>query len=261
MTPAFGIRPQTQEGISVIGEAIRRVSPETAEFVIEIITNAPSAAQALRDSQMKITQLVQTLSPMGVHQADVQTIGQNVFSLYSPLGQGALPAYGAMPQIAQGAYSGQGGYGSQSAYGMYSAAAALQPEIQLGSYYAKHTARVKVREQARVGEVVDAVTRAGATIVGGFSFHVADESNARKAALDAAGRDARMKAEALAVSAGRQLGDAISISEELVACNGAYTALRTAVPLAFGPGSPQVAGELEYYARVSATFRFTEPLA
>src|ERR1700750_333478 len=37
------------DGITVIGEAVRRIAPETAEFLIEITTSAPNAAQALRD--------------------------------------------------------------------------------------------------------------------------------------------------------------------------------------------------------------------
>jgi hypothetical protein len=33
--------------------------------------------------------------------------------------------------------------------------------------------------------------------------------------------------------------------------------MRAAMPLAFGAGAPQTAGELEYYARVSARFGLT----
>jgi hypothetical protein len=49
--------------------------------------------------------------------------------------------------------------------------------------------------------------------------------------------------------------DAVAIAEDIVASNGMYTALRSTMPFAFGAGAPQVAGELEYYARVSASFR------
>jgi hypothetical protein len=57
------------------------------------------------------------------------------------------------------------------------------------------------------------------------------------------------------VGVGKQVDDAVAISEDIVASNGVYAALRSAVPFAFGPGAPQLAGELEYYARVSASFR------
>lgn len=226
-------RPHIAEGVTVIGEAVRRVSPEQAEFLIEITTSAPTAAQALRDNQAKTVQVTQAVSTLGVHSADIQTISLNVFNLYSPLMQ-ALPAYAGMPQLA--------GLG--------------QPDVQFGSYQAKNTLRVSVREAARVGEIVDIAARAGASAVSPFSFKAPDETTARRSALEAAGKDARAKAEALAGAAGRKIGEAIAISEDIVASNGAYAALRSAFPYGFGAGAPQLAGELEYYARVSASFRF-----
>jgi uncharacterized protein YggE len=222
-------RAQT-EGITVIGEAVRRVSPEQAEFLMEITSTATTAAQALRDSQAKTVQITQAISAVGVPPAEIQPISLNVVNVYAPVMQ-SLPAYGVMPQLGQ-------------------------PDLQFGSYQAKTIMRVSVREAARVGEVVDAAARSGASAVSPFSFRAPDEANVRRSALEAAGKDARAKAEALAGAAGRKIGEAISISEEIVASNGAYAALRSAFPLHFGAGAPQVAGELEYYARVSASFRF-----
>ena len=89
-----------------------------------------------------------------------------------------------------------------------------------------------------------------------FSFKAPDEAHARRSALEAAGKDARAKAEVLAGAAGRKIGEAVAIAEDIVASNGVYSALRAAFPLSFGAGAPQMAGELEYYARVSASFRF-----
>ncbi|HEX4134402.1 MAG TPA: SIMPL domain-containing protein [Bryobacteraceae bacterium] len=222
------------EGVTVTGEAVRRVSPEHAEFLIEIVASAPTAAQALRDNQTKFTQVAQALQALGVHAADLQTISQNVVNLYTPVMQ-ALPAYG-MPQI------GQAGYGAPT-------------DLQFGSCHSRNIVRVNVRDSNRAGEILDAATRAGAIIAGVFSFKASDEAGARRATLEAAGKDARAKAETLAAAAGKQIGDPISISEELIASNGTYTALRSALPFTFGAGTPQATGELEYYARVSASFR------
>jgi hypothetical protein len=236
---------QHVEGVTVTGEAVRRVSPENAEFLIEVTANAPTAAQALRDSQSKISQLAQSLQPLGVQPADLQTISQNILNMYSPA-MPALPAYG-IPQLGQGGFSVYG-----AAQGMQSG---MPLDIQFGSWHSRTVIRVNVREAARAGEVMDAATRAGAVATGAFQFKASDEAIARRATLEAAGKDARQKAETLAAAAGKKIGDPISISEELVASNGAYTALRSAMPFAFGAGAPQAAGELEYYARVSASFR------
>jgi len=70
------------------------------------------------------------------------------------------------------------------------------------------------------------------------------------------GADGRLKAENLAFSAGKNIGDAITVTEDILVSNGAYGALLTTMPAVFGSGAvPAVIGELEYYARVSASFR------
>ena len=72
MNTPYGIRQTPMEGVTVIGEAVRRVTPESAEFLIEITTSAPTAAQALRDNQSKTAQVAQAIAPLGVQPADVQ---------------------------------------------------------------------------------------------------------------------------------------------------------------------------------------------
>lgn len=252
--PAYGMRtpvqqaPQQTEGVTVIGEAVRRVPSETAEFLIEVATTAPTAAQALRENHSKTQQITQAIAPAGVQPADVETVSMKVHNLYAPVLQ-SLPPYGAMPQIG---YAGLPSFGTSPAYGTSPAA---QPETQFGSYVASKTLRVNVRDAGRVGDAADAAARAGATILGAFRLRATDEPAARRAALEAAGKDARMKAEALATATGRQIGDAIAISEDIVASNGMYSAMRATLPLAFGAGAPEQIGELEYYARVSVNFR------
>jgi uncharacterized protein YggE len=209
---------------------------------MEITASAPTAAQALHESQSKSTQVAQALGALGVQPGAIQTISLNVFSLYAPLMQG-LPGSPGTPQIGTPGFS-------------PFTTGPVQQEVQFGSYHARNTLRVNVRQAARVGEIVDAAARAGASVAGAFSFQVADEAAARRALLEAAGRDARAKAETLAAAAGKQVGDPISITEDCILSNGTYTALRSTTPFAFGAGAPQVAGELEYYARVSASFRF-----
>jgi uncharacterized protein len=243
--PANGLRTpvqQTQqiiEGVTVIGEAVRRVSSETAEFLIEVATTASSAAQALRENQAKTQQVTQAIAPAGVQPADVETVSMKVHNLYAPVAP-SLPPYGGLPQIAYAGFP-----------------AVSQPETQFSSYLASKTLRINVREPAKVGDAADAAARSGASILGGFRLRATDEPAARRAALEAAAKDARLKAEALASASGRQIGDPVAISEDMVASNGMYSALRAALPFAFGAGAPEQIGELEYYARVSVNFRLS----
>jgi len=247
--PSYGLRTQNQiEGVTVIGEAVRRIASESAEFLIEVTSTAPTAAQALRDNQAKTTQITQAAGQLGVGQGDIQVISLKVQNLYSPV-MPSLPGLGMIPQIGQpGA--------SPYATSPYGAGTALQPEIQFGSHVASALLRVNVRDPARIGEVTDVVARSGATIASPVRFRPGDEINARKAALEAAAKDAKMKAETIASASGKKVGEPVAISEEFVATNGMYSAARATMPFAFGAGAPDFVGELEYYARVSASFRF-----
>src|SRR5207244_1802330 len=103
----------------------------------------------------------------------------------------SLPGYAGLPQIGQGVFS------------PYAAGAAMQPEVQFGSYVASNTLRVNVREPGRAGEIADLAVRAGATVIGGVRFRPVDEASARRAVLEAAATDARLKAEALAAASGK----------------------------------------------------------
>jgi uncharacterized protein YggE len=243
--PSNGMRTEAQqlEGVTVLGEAVRRILPERAEFLIEVTAGAGTVAQALRDSQMKAVQVTQALAPLGIQQNDIQTISLKVHNIYTPL-MPALPGYGGLPQIGPGGFP------------PYGAGLGVQSEVQIGSYLAKNVLRINVREPGRAGEVADAVARAGANVVGGLNFRASDEANARRAALEAAGKDARLRAEALAAAAGKQAGDPVVITEEILANNGTYAALRAMTAFTLTPAMSDFVGELEYYARVSATFRF-----
>jgi uncharacterized protein len=243
MMPSYGSRTQTQpEGVTVIGEAVRRIASENAEFLIEVTSTAPTAAQALRDNQAKTAHITQAVGQLGVTQGDVQVISLRVQNLYSPVMQ-SLPGYAGLPLIGQ--------VGLPLTTG-----SAMQPEVQFGSYIASNALRLTVREPGRVGEIADTAVRSGATLTGPFRFRAADEATARKAALEAAAKDARVKAETLAAASGKKVGEPVAITEDIVATNGMYAAARAMMPFAFGPGAPELVGELEYYARVSASYRF-----
>src|SRR5439155_22445302 len=108
MMAQYGSRVQTQtDGVMVIGEAVWRVPPERAEFLIEITASALTAAQALHDNQLKSAQVAQAVAPLGVQQADLQTISLNVYNLYTPL-LPVLPAYGGLPTIGAGGFPAYG---------------------------------------------------------------------------------------------------------------------------------------------------------
>jgi len=80
-------------------------------------------------------------------------------------------------------------------------------------YRASQGVRAVVRPARRVGEVVDAGVRAGATVSSGPAFFVADTRALQRRALTTAFDDARAKAAALAARAGLTLGRPLSVRE------------------------------------------------
>jgi uncharacterized protein YggE len=252
---AFQMPSRQTEGVAVVGEALRRVPPECAEFLIEVTVTGPSAAQALRDHTAKLQQLTAAAGAMGIQSSDLQTVSMNVYNLYSAglPGLPSLSAYGAIPQLGPTGINPFGGGVTQAPQpGAY----VTQPEVQFGSYQVRSLIRVVAREVGRIGEVIQTAIRGGAAPVGPLSFRASDESGARRTVLEAAGADARAKAETLARSLGKNIGEVISVTEDVLVSDGAYGALRSTMPALFGSGAvPSVIGELEYYARVSANFR------
>ena len=154
---AVRMQPQSFEGIAVVGEAVRRVTPESAEFLVELTSSGQSAAQALTNHQNLIAQIAQAVSSAGVHRADLQTVSMSVANVFAPAL--AAPAFGIpIPQIASGAIPG------------FASPSSLQPELQFGTYQARSTLRVLVREAARAGEVADTIAKSGANLIGGISY-------------------------------------------------------------------------------------------
>jgi uncharacterized protein YggE len=84
---------------------------------------------------------------------------------------------------------------------------------RLPGYIARGGVTAVVRDVTQTGAVVDAAVAAGAASVDGPSFFIDDPQALLRRALVAAFRDARSKAEALAVEAGLTLGRTISIRD------------------------------------------------
>jgi len=72
-----------------------------------------------------------------------------------------------------------------------------------------------VRKEARAARSPMRSSKRAQTLVIGLSYR--REAGARKSALEAAGRDAKAKAETLAALRKKQLGETLAISEEIVA--------------------------------------------
>lgn len=82
-----------------------------------------------------------------------------------------------------------------------------------GRFEASNTLTVRMRDTARVGEAIAAVTDAGANIVSGPDLSVADPEKANLSGYDAAYKSARAKAEAYAKAAGLRIDRVLAIHD------------------------------------------------
>jgi uncharacterized protein YggE len=81
-------------------------------------------------------------------------------------------------------------------------------------YIAQNSVSVTVHDLSKAGPVIDAANSSGANIVNGISFTVSQNDPALTAALTAAVKDAKSRADAMAAGAGATVGDVISITDQ-----------------------------------------------
>lgn len=93
----------------------------------------------------------------------------------------------------------------------YQSSAGNRPRVV--GYTAGHRVEVRVRDLARLGDVLDRMVAAGANQIDGLRLSVSDWSKKVDEARIAAVADARRKAELLARAGGARLGKVISIDE------------------------------------------------
>ncbi len=120
-------------------------------------------------------------------------------------------------------------------------------------YKVSTSAEVRVRDLSRLGAILDQVTAAGSNQLGSLRMERLDPKPQQLEALALAYANAREKASAIAIAAGVQLGDFLTVSE-----SGGYRPApmmaRAAMADAAPAPVPVAEGELEYGARVEAVF-------
>ena len=118
---------------------------------------------------------------------------------------------------------------------------------------ARNILTIRVDDVEKVGPLVDAVSEAGATNVDSISFGLKDTKAARRQALMDAVRDARDKAEAMALGLGLKLGNVYSIDEGGGAIVRPYE--MAAMSRMKDSSTPVMPGEVSLGANVTVRFR------
>ena len=203
-------------GVTVVGQGTAYGQPDQATVVVGVETFAPTVQEATTQNQATLDNVMTALESAGIAAEDIQTTN---YSLYAE-------------QI----------YGDKGPEG-------------IAGYRVSNQVNVKIRDIALVGDVLAAVTEAGANAIYGVNFSVADPAALEAEARALAMEDARKRAESLAELGGVSLGDVTIISEVVgtpvypMGAGGGGFAMEQA---ASAPGiSP---GQLSYQVQVQVTY-------
>jgi uncharacterized protein YggE len=211
MVPPDGM-PRRSSTVTVSGAGSVSAPPDQAEITTGVVTQAPTAAEALAANSQAMERLLQALGGLGIAPRDIQTTNISVSPLRRP-GRAGQP-----------------------------------PEIT--GYEVTNQVRVKVRDLARLGRVLDQQVGQGANLVHGIQFGLQEPAPVLDEARKRAMADARRRAELYAAAAGMKLGRVVSVQEAGAAAPRPEMAARATMSAAV----PVAPGEQEIQASVSVTF-------
>ncbi|SDD96908.1 SIMPL domain-containing protein [Ruegeria marina] len=163
--------------ITVTGTGLVESVPDMAVITLGVTQEANEARAALLATSEAVGRVLDRLEGMGIESRDIQTSDLSL----SPV------------------WSGRG-------------TADERPTIT--GFQASNRVTVRVRDLARLGEILDAVVSDGANTFNGLEFALKEPKPLRDQARAKAVADAQDKARQLAEAAGVSLGRVISISEQ-----------------------------------------------
>ncbi len=223
MVAAYATTAQASDStyvISVSGVGEVKVEPDMAYLTVGITTQAKVVSEAQSQNSTATANVNQVLHEVfKLTDQDVKTTSYNVSPMYE------------YPQNSQ--------------------------PVLVG-YSVKHTLQVRVKDLSRLGDIIDAVGRVGATDLGSVTFSTSKRKQLELEALALAYADAQSKAEVLAKAAARTLVRAVRISQSSVS----YSPVRAEAANSRAAGAPMPSpttlsgGELTISASVSVDYQF-----
>lgn len=189
--------------ISVTGEASVSVPPDQAQVDGGVTSEAKTAREASEANNAAMSKVLSALKGAGIDAKDYQTSRLSL-----------------QPQFAANYKS------SDRASGIV-------------GFRASNRVTVKIRDVAKVANVIDVLVGAGANEIGGINFTVTQASKHLDEAREKAIADARRKAEIYARAAGVTLGEPISVTEE----SAPMPAFRSKIAAPMAAGAPVAPGE------------------
>lgn len=214
--------------IEVGGAGTAYRAPDLAVTQLTVLRNAATAAEAMSAANEAVDAVTKAMTEFGIEKRDLQTAGFQVSPQYQ--------------------------YDNRSD--------GQQQPPKLVGYEVRNTLSVKVRDLAKLGEVLDRAVKLGVNEGGSISFEIDDPSDASKEARRLAVADARERAETLATASGLKLGRVVLIQDGAVHNEPMPPVPIMEMKLAAAPASaagrvPVEAGENAVRADVRIVFELT----
>lgn len=206
--------------ISVSGEGTATSPPDMATIDTGVVTQAPDASAALTANNQALEKLMQVLKEYQIAAKDIQTSNFNV-----------NPEYRRGPRG--------------------------QQDVEIAGYRVTNQVRVHVRNLPELGQVLDALVKAGSNQISGISFGIDDPEGVMTQARNRAVANARSRAELYAQAAGVGVGRVIAISEQGIQMPRPQYLQRGMAAEAMA-SVPVATGEQEVRANVTMVFELTD---
>lgn len=165
----------------VSAEASAFVTPDIASVILSIEYTAPTATEAQTQANKVINRIKDDMKKLGVEDKNIRTTSYNIY-----------PNYISIP-------AGQPYY--------------VPPTNKIESYRAQTSLRVRVKDFAKLNEILDTATADGVNNVSDISFEVEDKDKAIEEARKEAIKKAKDKANKIAGEAKIKLGRILNVSE------------------------------------------------
>ena len=218
--------PRQARLLAVIGEGTVRGLPDMAAITLGVVSEAPSARDALSANTASMTRIIDALKNGGIDARDLQTSN---FSIE--------PRYSQPPRDWNGTDP-------------------FEPRIV--GYSVRNQLTLRIRQLDRVGALLDEMITLGANSISGPIFSVAAESELEDQARRAAMRDAIRKGELYAEAAGVALGPIARIEENVTQWPQPMPMGAVTRQEASDAAVPIQGGELTFQAQVSVSWQLGE---
>jgi uncharacterized protein len=212
--------------IVVSGEGEASAAPDMAVISLTVLREADTARAALNDNNKAMAEVLAAMKAAGVAEKDLQTAGFSIQPRY---------VYPDQNQNDQG-----------------------QPKIT--GYSVVNTLSVRIRDLAKLGEIVDQAVTLGVNQGGDITFVKDDTSGLLEEARKKAMENAVAKAKTLTAAAGVTTGRILEISEQSFQPQ-PMPMMRAEMAMAKGASDavPVAAGENAYRVNVNVTFEIKQP--